>query len=64
MAKTHELVGFINRWSTVFVWCAFIFFLSSQPHLPGPQDKTWDFIFKKLAHVTVYAVLFRLVYVA
>ena len=62
MAKTHSISNFINQWSPVFVWCAFIFFMSSQPHLPGPQDKTLDFILKKIGHITVYAVLFRLTY--
>lgn len=64
MAKTHKITSFINLWSPVFVWCAFIFFMSSQPHLPGPQDKTLDFLLKKIGHLTVYAVLFRLTYVA
>jgi VanZ family protein len=54
----------IYRYVPVIVWCGFIFFLSSQSRLPGPEDKTFDFVLKKLGHVTVYAVLFRLVYMA
>lgn len=58
------MIAFINRWSQVFLWCSLIFFLSSQPHLPGPQDQTMDFIVKKIGHLTVYGVLFHLVFVA
>jgi VanZ family protein len=34
-----------------------IFFLSSQSKLPGPSEPWFDFIFKKSAHITVYAFL-------
>lgn len=44
------------------LWAGFIFYLSSQPTLPSAQTFVWDFAFKKLAHMFVYFVLFRLVY--
>lgn len=46
----------------MILWCGLIFYLSSQSQLPGPVDRTADFLLKKLGHLTVYAVLFRLVY--
>lgn len=46
---------------TVLLWCALIFFLSSQSQLPGPADDFADFIVKKLSHMFVYGVLFLLV---
>ncbi|MEP7167046.1 MAG: VanZ family protein [Candidatus Woesebacteria bacterium] len=52
----------LTTWGPVVLWCGLIFFLSSQPHLPGPEDKTWDFVLKKAGHLTVYFILFRLVY--
>lgn len=54
--------SFFRRFGLVLVWCAVIFFLSSQPHLPGPADQTWDFVIKKLGHITAYAILFGLTF--
>lgn len=53
-----------TKWLPVLLWCGVIFFLSSQPHLPGPEDKTWDFLFKKLGHICAYGILFGLTYKA
>ncbi|HKY74279.1 MAG TPA: VanZ family protein, partial [Patescibacteria group bacterium] len=44
------------------LWMVFIFFLSSQPVLPGPNVFWQDFLFKKSAHIIVYTVLFFLWY--
>lgn len=44
------------------LWCALIFFLSSQSQLPGPEDQLADFLFKKIAHMTVYAVMYLLAF--
>lgn len=41
---------------------ALIYFLSSQSNLPSPHNAGLDFIFKKLAHIFVYAVLYILYY--
>lgn len=46
------------------LWMVFIFFLSSQPVLPGPNVFWVDFLFKKVSHISVYAVLFLLWYLA
>lgn len=53
---------FFSRWLPVILWCGIIFFLSSQPHLPGPEDKNWDFLIKKLGHICAYAILFYFTY--
>jgi len=47
-------------WIALFVWASFIFTLSHQSTLPGPAEPTFDFIFKKLAHITVYAIFYWL----
>lgn len=38
-------------------WYAFIFWLSSQPKLPGPEDKLLEFVWFKTAHAIFYAIL-------
>lgn len=44
------------------LWAVLIFLFSSQAILPS-LDISWiDFIAKKLAHITVYAILYFLVY--
>lgn len=44
------------------VWAGFIFVLSSQQVLPGFEVSVIDFLFKKSAHMIVYAILFLLLY--
>ncbi len=46
------------------VWAVFIFLLSSQEVLPGFSISFYDFVFKKLAHMFVYAVLYLLLFQA
>lgn len=43
-------------------WAGLIFFLSSQPVLPGIEIVTLDFAIKKIGHMTVYGVLYMLIY--
>jgi VanZ family protein len=52
----------VSAFFPVLVWAGFIFFLSSQSVLPGIEETTLNFIFKKLSHITVYAVLYFLLY--
>ena len=47
----------ILRWLPALAWMALIFYLSSQPDLPGPPDPLWDLVFKKAAHFVTYAIL-------
>jgi len=42
------------------IWMTFIFVLSAQPSLPGPQAYWQDFLLKKLSHMLVYGVLYIL----
>jgi VanZ family protein len=50
------------RWILVVFWMGVIFALSATPSLASPFEPIYDFILRKLAHVTVYAVLTILVY--
>ena len=44
------------------LWAIVIFFFSSQEVLPGFEVSILDFLFKKSAHMTVFAVLFTLLW--
>lgn len=46
------------------LWASLIFFLSNQPTLPSFSLSLYDFIFKKSAHIFVYAVLYLLLFYA
>jgi len=47
----------ILNWFFVLIWAAFIFFLSHQPDLKSSFPSEYDFILRKLAHITEYAIL-------
>lgn len=47
----------ITLWLPVFLWCVVIYYLSSVPNLKSDLSGQWDFIFRKIAHITEYAVL-------
>ena len=47
----------ITLWLPVFLWCAVIYYLSSIPSLKSDLPGQWDFISRKIAHITEYAVL-------
>jgi VanZ family protein len=44
------------RWLPVVLWAAVIFAFSAVPSLSSGLG-TWDFVLRKLAHVTEYAIL-------
>ncbi|MFL5953082.1 MAG: VanZ family protein [Gaiellaceae bacterium] len=46
----------ISRWLPVLVWAAVIFALSSIPSLNSGLG-TWDYVLRKGAHMTEYAIL-------
>ncbi len=46
-----------KKWLLVIIWACFIFFLSHQPDLQSGLPGKWDFILRKLAHVTEYGIL-------
>jgi VanZ family protein len=46
------------------IWAGVIFVFSSQTALPTFQESFYDFVFKKMAHIFVYLVLYLLVFQA
>jgi len=56
----HPYRLFIELWLPVLIWCVFIFYLSSIPHLRFLQNH-WDFLVRKIGHLGVYGILARLV---
>jgi VanZ family protein len=52
MARSRAL----SLWLPVFAWAALIFALSSIPSLSSGLGE-WDYVLRKCAHVTEYAVL-------
>lgn len=46
------------------LWASLIFVLSNQQKLPGFDLSLVDFIFKKSAHIFVYAVLYYMLFLA
>lgn len=60
--KPNKLNILISAVFPPIAWAAIIFFLSSQPVLPGIEVYSFDFILKKTGHMFVYAVLYILLY--
>ncbi len=57
--KKTTLIWQTIKWLALpLLWMGFIFFLSAQPVLPGPKVMWGDFLFKKGAHMFVYAMLY------
>ena len=52
---------FLSLWLPVILWAAFIFYLSSIPHLRFLDNNLWDFIVRKIGHMGVFGILARLV---
>ena len=50
------------RWMAVVCWMGVIFALSATPSLASPFEPVADLILRKLAHLTVFAVLTVLLY--
>lgn len=55
--STH-LSLYLSAYLPVLLWAGLIFFFSSQQALPGPEDVMLNFLFKKMAHIFVYAGLY------
>ena len=47
----------VKNWILVFIWASFIFFLSHQPFLKSDFPNQLDFILRKIAHFSEYAIL-------
>jgi VanZ family protein len=52
----------LARWLAVALWMGVIFALSAQPALPKAPGPWLDWLFKKSAHFTAYALLALLVW--
>lgn len=59
-------VSLLKTWFWAYLppiaWAVLIFFLSAQSVLAGLEVSTLDFLFKKSAHMFVYAVLYLLLH--
>ena len=44
-------------WIMIIIWAGVIFYLSNQPDLKSSLPNFWDLIFRKIAHISEYAVL-------
>jgi len=55
--SNSKIKNLITFWIPVFLWCAVIYYFSSIPSLKSDLSGQWDFIFRKIAHITEYAVL-------
>lgn len=45
------------RWLQALLWMALIFFLSSRPKLPGPEDPLLNLLLKKTGHFVAFGTL-------
>ena len=64
-SKTKDLTNpasTLVNWLTVIIWAAVIFTLSSIPQIKISQFLFWDFVVKKTAHVTEYAIFYALIF--
>ena len=52
-----KVKNIITFWLPVFLWCVVIYYLSSIPSLRSDLPNQWDFIMRKIAHITEYAIL-------
>ena len=59
---TQKIKLYLNAFLPPILWAGLIFILSNQSNLPGPNVYLFDFLFKKMAHIFVYFVLYFLFY--
>lgn len=52
----------LNAFLPPILWAGFIFIISAQQVIPGPDVFLYDFLLKKTAHMLVYAVFYLLVW--
>jgi VanZ family protein len=51
------MVKGLVRWMAVVCWMVVLFMLSALPAVASPFEPVYDFSLRKLAHLTIYAVL-------
>lgn len=63
MLKTApSFFRYLTAFLPAVLWAIVIFFLSSQQVLPSLSLSTWDFVFKKTAHIFSYGLLYWLLF--
>ena len=62
LMKKNQTSAILGRWPPVFLWAAVIFVFSSIEQVQVSQFFIWDFVAKKIAHVTEYAIFFALLF--
>ncbi len=60
-SKSEKSNLFLN-WLPVLIWAAVIFSFSSLKNAKVSDFVLWDFIVKKIAHVSEYAILYALIF--
>ncbi len=58
--SNKKITLYLKAFGPAFFWALLIFILSHQQMLPSLSLSTTDFLFKKAAHIFVYAVLYIL----
>lgn len=61
-SKIGTIKNYFIAYLSPVVWAGFIYLLSSQESLPSLSISFYDFVFKKSAHMFVYAVLYVLLF--
>ena len=56
-----SMVRWLKRWLPVFIWMGVIWYFSSRTAIKAAEFDPIDFVIKKTAHLTEYAVLFLLI---
>ena len=62
LTKQKTFKDYFRAFFPPLAWAGFIFVLSSQEVLPGFDISVMNYVFKKSAHIFVYAVLYLLLY--
>lgn len=57
LSAPRSLLHLVRNWGPAILWMAVIFWFSAQPDLPSAPSGLLDYIIKKGAHLTVYAIL-------
>jgi VanZ family protein len=62
--KNKPFSLYVKAYLPSVLWALLIFILSDQTRLPGFNISLLDFLFKKMAHMFVYAILYYLIFQA
>ncbi|MEK7580927.1 MAG: VanZ family protein [Patescibacteria group bacterium] len=60
--KKNNNYNFLKNWLPVFLWAAIIFYFSAFKQPKVSEFFIWDYVVKKIAHITEYAILYTLIY--